>query len=186
MQKSKIFIISGPSAAGEDSIIKGLREVIDFEKIVTSTTRAMRTGDIMGDPYYFISKNEFTAGIESNEFYEYVQQDGGNYYGVTKKEIERAINSGKPVIWKIEYKGAIKAKNLFPDSVAILIDVPLEVIEKRIRLRDNPTEEYLQTRLEYAKGWYQNKDKFDYSIKNEDGKLSEAIQEVVKIINPSI
>ena len=182
MSETNIFIISGPSAAGEDSIIRGLEEQIEFEKIITTTTREMRPKESQGNPYYFISKKEFEDGIKKDEFYEYAEEDRGNLYGVTKKEFERACNSGRPVVWKVDYKGVITGKKIFPDAIAIFIDVPLETIENRIRRRDNLNEEYIQGRLKYAQGWYDNKDKFDYSIKNEEGKLDEAIQEVVNII----
>lgn len=182
MKKSKIFILSGPSAAGEDSIIRGLEKQIVFEKIITTTTREMRPGESQGNPYYFISKKEFEDGIENNEYYEYARQDRGNLYGVTKKEFERACNTGRPVMWKVDYKGVLTGKKVFSDAIAILIDVPIETIESRIRRRDNLSEEYIKGRLEYAQGWYENRDKFDYAIKNEDGKLEDAIQEVAEII----
>jgi guanylate kinase len=182
MKKSKIFILSGPSTAGEDSIINGLQKQIAFEKIITTTTREMRPGESQGNPYYFISKEEFGNRIEKNEFYEYAEEDRSNLYGVTKKEFERACNTGRPVIWKIDYKGVITGKKLFPDAIAILIDISPETIEKRIRRRDNASEEYIKGRLAYAQGWYDNRDKFDYSIKNEEGKLDEAIQKVADII----
>lgn len=186
MNKSRIFIISGPSCAGEDSIIEGLKKQIEFEKIITTTMREMRPGESQGKPYYFISKNEFEDGIEKEDFYEYAKQDRGNLYGVTKKEFERAYNTGKPVIWKVDYKGVLTGKKIFPDAIAILIDVPLEIVEKRIRRRDNASDEYVKERLEYAHGWYDNRDKFDYSIKNEEGKLDEAIKEVKNIIEKNI
>ena len=182
MNKTNIFILSGPSAAGEDSIIRCLEEQIEIEKIITTTTREMRPRESQGNPYYFISKKEFEDKIKKDDFYEYAEEDRGNLYGVTKKEFERACNIGKPVIWKVDYKGVITGKKVFPDAVAILIDVSLETIENRIRRRDSLSEEYIQGRLKYAQGWYANKDKFDYSIKNEEGKLSEAVAEVIAMI----
>jgi len=183
---NNIFIISGPSGAGEDSIIKGLRDIIPFEKIITSTTREMRPGESQGNPYYFITKKKFKAGIGRGKFYEYAEEDRGNLYGVTKKELDRTLNSGSIIIWKLEYQGAITIKKLMPESVAILIDIPIDVIEARIRRRDNLSEEYIKGRLAYAQGWYDNKDKFDYLIKNEEGKLDEAIQKVAEIIKKNI
>lgn len=187
MPKSKIFVITGPSAAGEDSIIKGLKKDILFEKIVTTTTRAMRPGETDGIEYNFISKKEFENLLGKDEFYEYTEEDGGNLYGVTKGEIQRVLKLGVPIVWKLEYKGAITAKKLFPENVStIYLDVPIDIIERRIRARDNASEEYIKGRLEYAKGWYENKDKFDFVVKNEDGKLDKAIESVVNIIKNNL
>lgn len=182
MQKSKIFLLSGPSCAGEDSIIGGLRDKLSFELIITTTTREIRPGESQGKPYYFISKEEFRNGINKDEFYEYAKEDRGNFYGVTKKEFERAVNVGKPIIWKVDYQGVLTAKKLFPECIAILIDVDLETVRGRLLKRDNASEEYIKGRLEHARGWYDNKDKFDYVVKNENGKLNEAIEEVEDII----
>ena len=55
---NNIVIISGPSGAGEDSIIDALSERLPIERIVTTTTRSKRTGETEGHPYYFISKDE--------------------------------------------------------------------------------------------------------------------------------
>ena len=142
----------------------------------------MRTGESQGQPYYFISKEEFVEKIQKNEFFEYQLEDNGNFYGITTVEFQRVCDSNKVVLWRLEFEGVIKMKKLFPDAISILIDVPKDVIESRIRKRDNPSEDFIKARLEYADGWYKNKDKFDHAIKNEDGKLNEAIAAVADII----
>lgn len=180
--KSNIFIISGPSAAGEDSIIKRLEKLFPIEKVITTTTREIRPGETRGKSYYFVPKEEFLSGIIDGKFFEYAEEDRGNFYGVTQEEVARVMASNKVVIWKMDYKGVLTIKKLIPDAKAILLDVPLEVIEKRIRRRDIATEEYVKTRLDYAEGWYKNRDKFDYAVKNDEGRLDEAVAAVAKII----
>ena len=182
MKKKNIFIISGPSGAGEDSIMNGLDKIFQTDRVTTTTTRSMRTGESQGQPYYFISKEEFVEKIQKNEFFEYQLEDNGNFYGITTVEFQRVCDSNKVVLWRLEFEGVIKMKKLFPDAISILIDVPKDVIERRIRKRDNPSEDFIKARLEYADGWYKNKDKFDHAIKNEDGKLNEAIAAVADII----
>ena len=182
MKKSNIFIISGPSGAGEDSIMNGLDKIFSTERVTTTTTRSMRRGESQGHPYYFLSKDDFLKKISKNEFFEYEEQDNGNYYGVTRQEIERVSILEKVVLWRMEYKGVIKIKKLVPNTIAILLDVPRDVIERRIRKRDNPSEDFMKIRLEYAQGWYDNRDKFDFAVKNEDGKLDKAIIDVAEII----
>ncbi|MDD5464669.1 MAG: guanylate kinase, partial [Candidatus Moranbacteria bacterium] len=95
MHKSNIFIISGPSGAGEDSIIGGLEKLFDVERVITTSTRQMRPGESQANPYYFISKDEFAKKLKSGEFAEHAEQYNGNFYGVSKEELERVKNSGK-------------------------------------------------------------------------------------------
>lgn len=178
-----IFIISGPSGAGEDSIISGLSKRFPLERIITTTTRQMRPGESQGDPYYFISIDEFKKRLDNGEFVEYAQQYNGNFYGVTKDEIGRVAQSGKIGTWKIEYKGVEAAKKLFPQIVAIFINAPsLEILEKRIRRRDDVSEEYIRERMEYTKEWLRHTDIYDEHVINEEGKLDEAVEKIAAII----
>jgi guanylate kinase len=182
MKRTNIFVISGPSGAGEDSVMNALDKVFLTERVVTTTTRPMRSGESQGKPYYFINRSEFLDKIEKGEIFEYVEQDNGNYYGVTRAEIARVSESKKIIFWRMEFNGVIKINKIFPKVVTILLDVPRDVIERRIRKRDNPSEDFLKIRLDYAKGWYENRDKFDYAVKNEDGKLQEAVSAIAEII----
>lgn len=185
--KRNIFIISGPSGAGEDSIIKGLEQYFPIENVVTTTTRNMRPGESNGDPYWFVSKGEFEKRIDNNEFTEWAKQYNGNLYGVTKKEIARVKNLDKIGIWKIDYKGVVTAKKLYPDMPAIFITVPsLDILEERIRNRDYASEKYIKERMEYTKEWLRHKDIYDYTVINENGKLDKAIKETAEIIKNNI
>lgn len=179
---NNLFIISGPSGAGEDSIINALVSRLPIERVITTTSRPMRNGDSEGNPYYFITEAEFKKKIAAGDFIEYAQQYNDNYYGVTKEEIARVSKSGKIGIWKIEYQGVMTAKKLFPGIIAILLTAPLEVLENRIRRRDNPDEALLQERMAYTKKWLEHADIYDYKIENEEGKLDKAIEDTIAII----
>ena len=177
-----IFIISGPSGAGEDSIIDGLAKLMSIERMITTTTRPPRAGENDGYPYYFVSSKQFQKKIASGEMVEYAKHYNGNYYGVTKTELERVAASGKIGIWKIDYKGVETARKLFPGIIAILITAPLLIMSQRIRTRDNVTEEYIAERMAYTREWLKHTDIYDYTVTNEQGKLDQAIQEVLAII----
>jgi len=180
--KNKLFIISGPSGAGEDSIIQGLKKLLPIEKVVTTTTRAKRAGESDGDPYYFISKEEFEKGISENKFFEYAEEYNNQFYGVKEEEIKRVLNCGKIGIWKIEYKGVMTAKKLIPEVVAIFVMAPsLEIIRQRL-LKRGESEEFIEERMVYTTEWLKHKDVYDYEVINHEGKLDEAINEVKEII----
>ena len=181
---SNIFIISGPSGAGEDSVIEGLKKYFQIERVITTSTRSMRTGESQGKPYYFISQEEFEKKIEQDEFAEYAQEYNDNFYGVTKDELERVKSSGNIGLWKIEYKGVITAKKKFPEIKSIYIAPPsLEILKQRILRRDpSVSEEYLKERMDYTKEWMKHEDVYDYKVINEEGKLDETIEKVAGII----
>lgn len=182
---SNIFIISGPSGAGEDSIIEGLSQFIPLERIVTTTTRERRESD-PDNAYYFISKEAFEEGIKNGEFAEYAKQYNGNIYGVTKAELDRVSQSDAIGVWKMEYQGVMTVKKLFPEIQSILITVPsLDILEARIRRRSHVTDEYIKERMEYTKEWLKHTDIYDHTIVNEEGKLAESVQQALAIIQQS-
>jgi guanylate kinase len=185
--QNNLFIISSPSGAGEDSIIQGLEKLLPIERVITTTTRPMRPGESQKKPYYFISRDKFNKGIKENKFFEYAKEYNNHYYGVTHDEIKRVKNSGKIGIWKIEYKGVISAKKLIPGIISILINAPLDILEKRIRQRDRTvTEQYIKERMAYTKEFLKNKQIYDYEVINHQGKLNQTIKQVAKIIKQEV
>jgi len=180
--KNNLFIISGPSGAGEDSIIEDLKKFLPIERVITTTTRKKRSDVFAEDPYYFISKEEFKKGIKDNRFFEYAREYNNQFYGVTKKEIERVIKSDKIGIWKVEYKGVMTIKKIMPEVIAILITTEsLEILKQRI-LNRGASEEFIRERMIYTKEWLKHKDIYDYEVVNHEGKLNEAVEEVKGII----
>jgi len=178
-----LFILSGPSGAGEDSIIRELGKKIPIDIVKTTSTRTMRIGESQGNPYYFIDEKNFKKGLEENKFFEWAKQYNDNYYGVTYDEIERVKKSNKIGIWKIEYQGVITVKKLMPQIPAILIYAPLEQLEGRIRRRDKIRDEkFFQDRMTYSKKFYEHRNIYDYEVNNFDGKLAEAVENIMQII----
>ncbi|MCK5459716.1 guanylate kinase [Candidatus Parcubacteria bacterium] len=185
-KKNRLFIISGPSGAGEDSVISGLKKCLNIEKIITTTTRKIRPDETRGKEYYFISKQEFKKSIANDEFFEYAEEDNAQFYGVKNRAIKKALNCDKIGIWKIDYKGVITAKKLIPQIIAILILPPsLEILGQRL-LKRGETKEFIKQRMNYAKGWLKNKNIFDYRIINRENRLAETVKEVKKIILQNI
>lgn len=182
MNTRNIFIISGPSGVGEDSVIDGLEKRLPIERVVTTTSRALRPGDNEGHPYYFITKETFEQGIADGKFFEWAKQYNDNFYGVTHEEIARVAESGRVGIWKIDYQGVITAQKLFPGIVSIMLTAPLHIMEARIRRRDNATEAFIKERMDYTKEWLKHTDIYDHIIENEEGKLDQTIEKVATLI----
>jgi guanylate kinase len=183
MELENVIIISGPSGAGEDSIIDGLQKYAHINRVITTSTRDMRSRECDGSPYYFISKETFEEKIKNDEMIEWAKQYNGNLYGVTRSELARVNALPGIGMWKIEYQGVITAKKLFPEirSIFIMAD-SLDVLAERIRMRGNVSEEFIQERMEYTKEWLKYEDIYDYKVINHQGKLDEAIQEIVAIL----
>lgn len=178
-----IFIISGPAGSGKDSVIDRLEKLLPVERIITTTTRAPRPGESEGNPYYFLSTEDFKKKIIASEFLEYSVNENGGYYGVSKQEFERIQTKGAIALWRVDWKGVVNIKELFPDIPAILITAPLDILEARLRSRDQgKSEVYFEERMDYTREWMKHLDIYDYQVENEEGKLDEAVAKVKAII----
>lgn len=67
---NKIIVICGLSASGKDSIAKYISNKYNIKEIISHTSRPMRSNELEGNPYYFISKQQFQNMIDNNEFIE--------------------------------------------------------------------------------------------------------------------
>lgn len=183
-----VFIISGPAGSGKDSIIDRLLVQLPAERVVTTTTRPPRAEEKEGSPYYFVSRKHFEQGIRDGLFAEYSINENDAYYGVTKAELGRFTHSKKIGLWRIDWKGVITAKRMFPKIIAIFIAAPLDVLEQRLRERDGAkqNEAYFKERMAYTKEWLSHTDIYDYTIKNTQGKLDEAVTKTRALIEQNI
>ena len=183
MKKGILFIISGPAGSGKGTVVK---EIINNHKdialSVSATTRKPRPGETHGVHYYFITKEEFEGRIERGEILEYTTYCD-NYYGTPLKEVKRALNKGQDIILEIEVDGAMQVKKKVRNSVAIMLTPPDgETLERRLRNRGTETDEVIKWRLARAKEEILLLPKYDYSVVNEDGKISECASLIYDII----
>ncbi len=183
MQKKRnnLFVISGPSGSGKNTVYEGVRARIpEITQTVSATTRAIRDGEIDGVDYYFMSVEEFQRRINNGEFIEYVNY-GHNYYGTLKSEITRLTEMGRIIVLIIEVNGALRFKELFPEAQTIFIIPPsVEELRRRIVGRGQNTEAEVETRLNIAVKEMANKDKYDHCVINDD--LDQCINDVYNII----
>ncbi|MFZ3032336.1 MAG: hypothetical protein WA082_04870, partial [Candidatus Moraniibacteriota bacterium] len=167
-----VFIISGAAGSGKDSVIDGLQSILPLERIITSTTREKRPLESEGNPYYFLSREDFEQKIQDGEFIEHSVNENGGQYGVTKSELERITNKNSIAVWRVDWKGVVNIKKLYPEILAIYISAPLDVLEARLRSRDTGKDEsYFQERMDYTREWLNHLDIYDYQVENEEGKL---------------
>jgi len=185
-KKGKLFVITGPSGAGKDSVIEEAKKLgLKFGNVVTSTSRKPRGQESENNPYHFLSKKEFEKAIKEKKFVEYVEWCG-HYYGTAKKDVNEALEKNQLAIARIDPVGARSYKKMMPESIAIFISPPsLEHLEKRLKSRKTDSRESIKARLEKARKEMNNLSGWDYVVVNEEGKLKEAALKVKKIIEGS-
>lgn len=180
--KGLIVCISGPSGAGKGTVLGKVAERFpEMGSSISVTTRAPRGEEQDGVEYYFRTKEQFEAMIESGEILEY-DTYVGNYYGTPRAHIENLCESGTDCLVDLTVKGSIALKDHFGDNALTIFLMPpsLEVLEERLRNRGTETEEKIQQRLAQARGEMKSKDRFDNIVIND--KLDDAVNEVIELI----
>jgi guanylate kinase len=179
-----LIVIAGPSGVGKDSVVAGLRESgCPFHFVVTATDRAPRVGEVQGQDYYFVSTNEFERMIAEGELFEHALVYD-QYKGVPKAHARQALASGRDVVMRLDVQGATTIKRLLPAAITVFLAPPSsQVLLDRLSRRGGDTPEQVQHRLEMALAEMATLDTFDYVVINREGKLTEAVQQILAIIS---
>ncbi len=182
MNKGRVFIISGPSGSGKDTLMKKV-----FEKApeilfsISSITRPMRVGEVEGEKYNFVSRERFEEMIANDELLEH-NVFVGNYYGTPKAPVLKAVESGKDMLIEVDVNGAYQIFEKIPDAVSIFIMPPsLEVLKNRLTGRGTDSQEVIDKRLFEALREIASAKDYDYIVVNDN--LETAADDFVSIMS---
>jgi guanylate kinase len=167
----KVIIFSAPSGAGKTTILRNiLQQGFELEFSVSATSRQPREGEEDGKDYHFLSVEEFKSKIKNDEFLEWEEVYGGNFYGTLKREIDRIWAMGKNVIFDVDVYGGLNIKKYFgAQALSIFIMPPsVEVLEERLINRGTETYESLQKRVSKARQEIELAPRFDKIVVNDN------------------
>nr|MBC7244553.1 guanylate kinase [Chloroflexota bacterium] len=178
-----LIVVSGPSGVGKDSVIKRMKELhYPFHFVITATTRPPRKGEIHGVDYFFLSEEEFVQLMQRGELLEHAWVYG-EYKGVPKEQVRRALASGQDVIMRLDVQGAASVRRLVPDAILIfLLPGSEEELLNRLRKRGTESNEALQRRIATLREEMKHIGEFDYAVVNREGQLDSAVEKITAII----
>ena len=184
-RRGLMYVLSSPSGAGKTTIT---RELLNNNEDVTisisATTRQRRGGEVDGKDYFFVSTDEFRTMVENGEMLEHAKVFN-NYYGTPRGPVEEALQSGKDVIFDIDWQGTQKLAEIARDDLVTVFILPpsRSELEKRLRTRAEKTlesEEQIQGRMSKASDEMSHYLEYDYVIVNTD--IDEAIKKAQLIL----
>ncbi len=181
MSKGVLLVISAPSGAGKGTIIKRLMDDDRSLKLsVSATTRAPRPGEIDGEDYFFLSREEFDDLVKNGEMLEHAEYVG-NCYGTPKGPVERWLEDGQDVILEIDVQGGQQVKKIMPECVSIFILPPsMKELENRLRGRSTEMDAVVDARLQAAREEVRHAEEYDYVVINDT--VDKAVEEIKTII----
>jgi len=165
-----ILVLSGPSGAGESSLLNEvIGDIGECYFSISTTTRPMREGEVDGVHYHFVDEAEFKKDIEEEFFLEYAFVHG-NYYGTSIKPVKEALKDGKLVIFDIDVQGNATIINRLGDiTTSVFISPPtLSELKKRLEARSTDSQEVIDRRIDMAKREIQRISEYEFLIVNDD------------------
>ena len=169
--KNKILIILGHSGVGKDTLMQ---------------KSFWRTSFI----YYYVTKEEFLkldaeGGLVGHNFY------NGNYYGLSKIQLEKGLKGDKILYAIIEINGANSVHNLnIPANFIGILPLSEEILEKRLRGRGTESEDVIKGRSDIAKAEVKKINEvefFNYRVINNDlNKAVLGMEEKLKSLYPQL
>jgi guanylate kinase len=180
-----MYVLSSPSGAGKTTITRELlKNNEDVTISISATTRGRRGGEVDGKDYFFVDTDQFRTMVENGEMLEHAKVFD-NYYGTPRGPVEEALQSGKDVIFDIDWQGTQKLAEIARDDLVTVFILPpsRSELEKRLRSRAESTlesEEQIQGRMSKASDEMSHYLEYDYVIVNTD--IDEAIKKAQLIL----
>jgi guanylate kinase len=178
-----LFVVSGPSGAGKDTLVDALRARMPrLRYSVSATTRAPRPGEREGEHYFFVTREAFEARRTQAGFLEW-REYNAHFYGTPRDFVERTLGQGYDLIVKPEVNGALAIKAAYSDAVLIfLLPDRFSQLRERLLARRTETNEEIARRLEIAHQELKFIRNFDYLVINEQGRPEQATADLAAIL----
>lgn len=176
----------GKTCSGKSYIAKNLEIKHEFHRILTTTSRPMRKGEMQDVDYHFISKEEFLDKIESDYFVEYktYETSSGTWYYGTSYESLANIDDDKNYVVILTpkgYKELIRKVNIPHKSIYVYASYStlMKRLKKRNDKNDSP-QRRLERDNEDFKGAEFIVDKLVYNNDGED--IDKVTEKIIKIV----
>ena len=176
-RRGLLIILSSPSGAGKSTLSRRLRDwdpTISFS--VSATTRTPREGEVDGQDYHFLSEERFKRDVAAGEMLEHAHVFG-NFYGSPKGPVETAINTGRDVLFDIDWQGAQQIRNsaLGGHTLSIFLLPPsIRELHRRLEERGQDSPEVIARRMQKSWDEISHWDGYDFVLVNDDLDATEA------------
>ena len=182
-KQGTMFVLSSPSGVGKTTLTKKIAtNNNNFIISISHTTRKPRPNEINGQDYYFVNNEKFNLLVKENSFFEYAKIFD-NYYGTLKEPVLKLINSGKDVLFDIDWQGTqqLKKNNSLSLVTFFILPPDIKTLENRLINRHKGQESLIQQRMKKFDQEISHWNEYNYIVVNDD--LEECYNKILKIID---
>ena len=177
------LILSSPSGAGKTTLAKKLiKENKNFKLSISYTTRKKRPNEQNKKDYHFIDQKKFESLKKKNFFIEYAKVFD-NYYGTSSAQVKKIHNSGKDVLFDIDWQGTRKIKKKLKSNIVSIFLIPpsKQELKRRLKKRAQDPEKIVKKRLSSFKNELKHWNEYDYVLVNNN--LNQTAKAIITIVN---
>jgi guanylate kinase len=171
-----LFCISGPSGSGKTTVMRNIMN----NELLSFTTRPMREGEIQGQDYLFITREEFDELFNEGVLAEWTEYDG-KYYGLTMEELLDKLEH-ENAFFICDNHGFNQIKEKYNNIVSIFLYADVGDCSDNMFYRGD-NEERVNGRLNTYYEELAKKGQYDYVVKNTRGYLQATETIVRNIVN---
>jgi guanylate kinase len=181
-RRGLMLVLSSPSGAGKTTLSRMLLKADRaVELSVSVTTRPRRRGEVDGRDYHFIDRGRFEAMVKAQGLLEWAEVFG-YWYGTPRRPVERALRSGRDVLFDIDWQGTQQLREKARHDLVSVFILPPTVteLERRLKQRAQDSRAVIGSRMSKAAGEMSHWPEYEYVIVNRD--IDEAFAEVRAIL----
>jgi len=169
-----LLVLAGPAGSGKSTLCDHLVAAnMGFTRVVTSTTRSPRGGEVHGVHYHFFTPAEFDAKVAEGAFLEWAWVHGDRRYGTLAASVLGPLLLGKDLVMSVDVQGVeslrrIAGKDPFLARAltTVFIVVDHARLLARMRARGKDDEEEIARRMATAEAELREAGKFDFTIES--------------------
>jgi guanylate kinase len=169
-----LLVLAGPAGSGKSTLCERLVAAgMGFMRVVTSTTRGPREGEVNGIHYHFFTPQQFDAKLGSGEFLEWAWVHGERRYGTLAASVLGPLLLGRNLVMSVDVQGVeslrrIAAKNPFLKRAmtTVFIKVDHDRLLARMRARGKDDDAEISRRMATAEAELRESPKFDAVIES--------------------
>jgi guanylate kinase len=168
-----VLIICGPAGSGKTTLCDQLLAEFpgSIRRLVTTTSRHPRPGEVDGVDYHFLDETVFAERIQAGGFIEWAKVHG-RYYGSQRAHIESLLGETRDLLLNIDIQGATafrteQASNPLLNGRVHCVFIKaqsMEQLRERLMARGADDESEINRRLKTAEDELQAADEFDHVI----------------------
>lgn len=137
-----LLVVTGVGGAGKGTVVEELRRKLpDLWWSVSWATRPARPGEVNGEHYWFVTRDEFQQLIDDDGFLEWFEVYGV-LKGTPRQPVLDALLAGRDVLLEMDIQGALAVQRAYPDAVVVFLTVDPQEQRRRLehRATDSPAD----------------------------------------------